>query len=259
MMWSLADPLPDGRLEARVPLLRARRSRWSGTRAGPTSRPTSKSGHNVTQGVDSLLRRTATALLDQGLVLDYPGRARQRAVGLRPGIHRGAARGVSSASRTARGGCRTATRSDDETGLTEPPKSTRLHSTGFARENRTSSMSSRAWTRRSTTDLAQRGGEALPVEQRRQEEQEHDLRRQLGVAQVGHEPDQDPDQHQQDRRGDRVAARERTAQDQGDTRAGRPSRVRARAHLGEAGPGPPRPQRDEARRPGAPARRGRRR
>ena len=65
-------------------------------------------------------------------------------------------------------------------------------------------------------DLAQRGGQALPVEQRRQEEQEHDLRRQLRVAQLRHEPDQHADQHQQDRRRDRVAARERAAHDQGD-------------------------------------------
>ena len=65
-------------------------------------------------------------------------------------------------------------------------------------------------------DLAQRGGQALPVEQRRQEEQEHDLRRQLRVTQVRREPHQHADQHQQDRRSDRVAARERATHDQGD-------------------------------------------
>ena len=65
-------------------------------------------------------------------------------------------------------------------------------------------------------DLAQRRGQALPVEQRRQEQQEHDLRRQLRLAQLRHEPDQHPDQHQQDRGRDRVPARQRAAQDQGD-------------------------------------------
>ena len=65
-------------------------------------------------------------------------------------------------------------------------------------------------------DLPQRGRQALPVQQRGQEHEEHDLRRQLGLPQVRHEPDQHPDQHEQDGRRDRVAARERAARDQGD-------------------------------------------
>ena len=66
------------------------------------------------------------------------------------------------------------------------------------------------------TDLAQRGGQALPVEQRRQEEQEHDLRRQLHLGQLRHEPNQHADQHQQDRGRDRISARERATHDQGN-------------------------------------------
>ena len=66
-------------------------------------------------------------------------------------------------------------------------------------------------------DLPQRGRQALPVQQRRQEQQQHDLRRQLHVPQVRREPDQHSDQDQQDGGCDRVAARERAARDQGDT------------------------------------------
>ena len=65
-------------------------------------------------------------------------------------------------------------------------------------------------------DLSQRGGQALPVEQHRQEQQQHNLRRQLGLAEVRHETDEHTHEHQQDRRCDRVATGQRTAHDQGD-------------------------------------------
>ena len=65
-------------------------------------------------------------------------------------------------------------------------------------------------------DLPQRGGQALPVEQRGQEQQQHHLRRQLGLPQARHEADQHPHQHEQDGRRDRVTARQSAAGDQGD-------------------------------------------
>jgi hypothetical protein len=65
-------------------------------------------------------------------------------------------------------------------------------------------------------DLPQRSREALPAQQRGQEEEEHDVRRQLGLPQARREPEQHPDQHEQDGRRDRLAPRERAAGDQGD-------------------------------------------
>ena len=66
-------------------------------------------------------------------------------------------------------------------------------------------------------DLAQRGRQALPVQQRGQEDEEHDLRRQLSLPQVRREPDQHTNQHEEDGWCDRVAARKGAARDQGDT------------------------------------------
>ncbi len=43
MLWALAERRADGLLAVELPVLRARRSRWSGTRPAPTSRPTSSS------------------------------------------------------------------------------------------------------------------------------------------------------------------------------------------------------------------------
>jgi hypothetical protein len=65
-------------------------------------------------------------------------------------------------------------------------------------------------------DLPQRRGQALPVQQRGEEHEKHDLRRQLRLPEVRHETDQHPDQDQQDGRRDRIAARERAARDKGD-------------------------------------------
>jgi len=45
----------------------------------------------------------------------------------------------------------------------------------------------------------------FPIQQRRQEQQQNDLRRQLSTPQRRHEADQHPDQHQQQRRRDRDA------------------------------------------------------
>ena len=61
------------------------------------------------------------------------------------------------------------------------------------------------------SDLAQRRGQALPVEQRREEQQQDDLGRQAGLAQGRDESDQHSDQHQQDRRCHRVSTSEGTA------------------------------------------------
>jgi hypothetical protein len=66
-------------------------------------------------------------------------------------------------------------------------------------------------------DLAQGGREALPVEQGGQEHQQHDLRRQLHLAQRRHEPEHHADRQQGDRRRDGELLGQGAAHQQRDT------------------------------------------
>ena len=91
MLWALADPLPEGRLELAYPYFE-REEPMVLDEGGTYVETDVEFEHNLTHEWNHGLGEIVTALLDQGLVLDDAGRARQRPVGPLPGLHRGAAR-----------------------------------------------------------------------------------------------------------------------------------------------------------------------